>query len=503
MSDPYGLAASGLPPEMVAEAMGLSKREAIMQALLQQSQAPFDIQQNGGRFATPATPMQGIAKIAQALFAAQGSRDSAKGIADFAAKRQNMTSDALKAYELAKSGTPAEPIPYGAGMSGDDEGNPMPPVMKDAVPGNARAAIAQALSNPMLASNPLVQQDLKKIEPDWKVHEQFDSSGRKTQVLVNLNNPTETRPFGGTEKAHLVPVEKAGPDGRPVTVFVDPNATPDAIPKPVKKTMVDLGGKKVAVDEYNPPAELTKTVTPDARYSRETTYTTHGLGADGLPTGDIKEVAKAIAENRMAPLSSFAMASPRGQMIMSEVTKINPSYDVKDYHAADKAVKDFTTGKQGNTVRSFNVALAHLDTLDKAADALQNGDVQAFNKVGNYIAEQTGQPAPTEFGAIKKIVGDEIVKAIVGSGGGVEDRREAAETLAKANSPQQLKGVIKQYKELMRGQLGGLRQQYEQSTNRKDFDRFLSPEGLKTAVGAPSANKSVLEQADAILSGGK
>jgi hypothetical protein len=140
-----------------------------------------------------------------------------------------------------------------------------------------------------------------------------------------------------------------------------------------------------------------------------------------------------------------------------------------------KAVKEFTSGKLGNSVRSFNVSLSHLETLGTLADALHNGDAKMVNKVGNYFAEQTGGAAPTNFDAAKKIVGDEIVKAIVGSGGGVHDREEAARVIASANSPAQLKGAIDTYKELMRGQLHGLRQQYETSTGKNDFDRFLSP----------------------------
>lgn len=158
MNDPYGLAASGLPPEMVAEAMGLSKREQIMQALLQQSQSPIEAAPNGGRFATRVTPMQGIAKIVQALFAAQGSREGAKGIADFSAKRERMSSDAIKGYEQAKVGMPAV-VPA---TPNDDEGNPMP--SSPATKGDPRAAIAQALANPMLRQNPLVLADMKSME---------------------------------------------------------------------------------------------------------------------------------------------------------------------------------------------------------------------------------------------------------------------------------------------------------------------------------------------------
>jgi len=131
-------------------------------------------------------------------------------------------------------------------------------------------------------------------------------------------------------------------------------------------------------------------------------------------------------------------------------------------------------------VRSFNVATQHLDTLGKAADALKNGDIPAFNMVANAYEKQTGQKAPTDFNAVKRIVGDEIVKAIVGGQNALADRQDAADAVAAANSPEQLFGVIKQYKELMGGQLAGLEKQYESSTKKKDFrERFLTPEAKK------------------------
>lgn len=199
--------------------------------------------------------------------------------------------------------------------------------------------------------------------------------------------------------------------------------------------------------------------------------------------GSVDKVAGMIAEGRVPPLSGFAMRSPWGQQVMAKVIEKNPDYRGQDYSVVQAADKGFTSGKQGNTIRSFNVALAHLDTLDRLSDALGNNDIQQVNRVAQEVSQQTGNPAPVQFDAAKKIVGDEIVKAIVGAGGGVSDREEAGRAVSRANSPQQLKGVISTYKELMRGQLGGLKKQYEASTKRTDFDeRFLSDAAKKTAT---------------------
>jgi hypothetical protein len=190
----------------------------------------------------------------------------------------------------------------------------------------------------------------------------------------------------------------------------------------------------------------------------------------------VENVASMIASGRMAPLGAMAMRTPFGQAVMSLVAENNPSYRAQDFGTSSKAEKDFATGKQGNAVRSFNVGLSHLDTLGSLADAMGNKDMQAVNRIGNYFATQTGAEAPVKFEAAKKVVTDEIVKAIVGAGGTGHDREEAAKTVSAASSPAQLRGVINTYKELMVGQLGGLDQQYRTSTGRDDFHKLLSPQ---------------------------
>lgn len=207
--------------------------------------------------------------------------------------------------------------------------------------------------------------------------------------------------------------------------------------------------------------------------------------ARALDPAIIESNAQAIADGRLAPLSGSALRSPGASAIMARALEINPKLSAKDFAVASKAEKDFATGKQGNAVRSFNVALSHLDTLDAAAKALKNGDMQMLNKMGNMIASQTGAPAPTNFEAVKHIVADEIVKAVTGSAGALGDREAAAKTLEKANSPEQLAGVIGQYKELMVGQLRGLSHQYAATTGLDNFDSKYLSDQARAMITAP------------------
>lgn len=197
-------------------------------------------------------------------------------------------------------------------------------------------------------------------------------------------------------------------------------------------------------------------------------------------------LAKEIADYSVAPLSGFALRTPQGQAVMAAVQKFNPHYDATTYQTKQVAREAFATGKQGNIVRSLSVATNHLDQLGEAAHALAQHDMPAVNSIVNMYARHTGNSSITTFNAMKEIVGDEVVKAVVGTGGAESDRQAIKDAFNAANSPKQLEGVINHYEGLMAGQLNGLRRQYQRATGLKDFNTFVSQlaERKLTAAGA-------------------
>lgn len=221
-----------------------------------------------------------------------------------------------------------------------------------------------------------------------------------------------------------------------------------------------------------------------------------GIGPDGKPTADVESMAQGIAAGKLPPMSGFALAKPAGQAIMARVQEINPTYDAGDYAAKNQALKGFSTGKEGTALRSFNVANDHLDTLTQMATALDNGNAPLINKLTNAWAQQTGGAAPTNFDAVKEIVGKEVVKAIVAGGGGVGERQEMSDLLDKANSPAQLNGAINHFKDLMEAQKAGLKDQYQRTTGRTDFDTAFAPSkkpAPNTLAGGKAADTSAME----------
>lgn len=201
-------------------------------------------------------------------------------------------------------------------------------------------------------------------------------------------------------------------------------------------------------------------------------------------------MAEEIASYQLQPLSGFALTKPGGPETMAEVLKINPDYQGTRYPEISKAMTAFGSGKQGDTLRSLNVATQHLGVIDDAAEALKNGNVQTFNRIGNKIAEELGVAAPTTFDALKQIVGTEIEKAVAGGIGAVADRDRLMKSLDGANSPKQLEAVSQDFKKLMAGQAKGLKTQYEDATGFKSgpfaFDKKLMPATMK-ALGMVEA----------------
>lgn len=287
---------------------------------------------------------------------------------------------------------------------------------------------------------------------------------------ARITDPLAYKAASDAFKGEHVLVGQGGAIVDPVTGKVKyHNDTAEKIATMKTQAAIDIADKKVSAqavrDQIKANNALQKTLTP----------------------AEMQSMAQLIADNKMPAPTGNAMRNPQTIAIMKLVTDINPNYDSKDYKTMMRSEGAFATGPEAKAVRSFNVGISHLGTLEGLISALDNGDIQAINKFGNMVASQTGQKAPTEFNAAKKIVSDEIVKAIVGTGGGVADREEAAKTIDASNSPAQLRGVIQTYKELMKGQLEGLADQYARTTGKDDFeDKFLTGAAKAVAHSRPS-----------------
>jgi hypothetical protein len=225
-----------------------------------------------------------------------------------------------------------------------------------------------------------------------------------------------------------------------------------------------------------------------------------------LPNPAWESNAQAIAKGLLPPISPSSRVKG-AQETMARVFQLSPDYDAKDYGTHASAQKYWASGAGGRQVNAINTAFSHLGNLQATAVELKNGGVPAWNAFANRIARGAGQPAPTNFEAQKEVVGDEVVKAMVGAGGGtLEDRKAIKEILDGAAAPDQMSGAMDKLRDLLAGKLESTETQYKKGTGKDDFQDYLNPEvrsylpqgGKK---GAPAAAAGGGGEATKVLNG--
>jgi hypothetical protein len=213
------------------------------------------------------------------------------------------------------------------------------------------------------------------------------------------------------------------------------------------------------------------------------------------PGGNANNIAlqRFLAENPDATpeqIQAFTQSGRSGRsaisMYMNRYLQENPDATADDvkraaqlYTTQTTAQNRFLSGPQGNTIRSLNVVVSHLQTMQDLGDALKNGNIVAFNRVAQTLAEQTGSSVPTNFDTAKQIVGAEVIKALGVAGAGTQsERQEAADAFNSARSPAQLNQAIAVARRLLIGELQGLRRQYVAATGLggDSFDEMLEPQ---------------------------
>jgi hypothetical protein len=91
-----------------------------------------------------------------------------------------------------------------------------------------------------------------------------------------------------------------------------------------------------------------------------------------------------MVDGRMAPPTSFAareavLAGHDG----ARDGRYEPNFDETVWKARNATRTNFASGTEGRNLTAINTAIGHLDSFDKAAQALNNGDYPLFNKMLN------------------------------------------------------------------------------------------------------------------------
>lgn len=210
-------------------------------------------------------------------------------------------------------------------------------------------------------------------------------------------------------------------------------------------------------------------------------------------------LVRGYAEGRVPFPGSFSLRSPYWQKMVADITQYDPSFDAVNYNARARTRQDFTAGKSAQNITSFNTAIGHLGTLDKAVDQLNNSQYPWWNTFSNWANVQGGntrfQAAKKEFDAARTAVSDELERAFRGTGGNVTGIEQWRKNIDTSDSPEALHAAVGQAVDLLASRIDAVGEQYRRGMGTTaDVTDLLTPTARRTLAGLPKGNEILGEK---------
>lgn len=216
-------------------------------------------------------------------------------------------------------------------------------------------------------------------------------------------------------------------------------------------------------------------------------------GIEKIPAEYLPMVSKIAAGDQDLPTS--AKRSPVFEKNLTNwITTINPDWKEQNYSLYGKQMESLTSGADAKKLDPLNTIEGHLDTYRQSMQALNNGNTQLANKLGNAVGLQLGRGPQAAVAAVKQLVSGELAKAVSGGSVGEGDRDQANAVLASYNSPDQTDAVLQKIQQLIGGKLAAIRQRYAPNGLGGYFDMRLNKaafsamnDAVQNQTNAPTA----------------
>jgi hypothetical protein len=224
--------------------------------------------------------------------------------------------------------------------------------------------------------------------------------------------------------------------------------------------------------------EKFKTLVPITNFNLQNAGAT---GSNGQPSA----IAKAIADGDMKWNDVISARTPMSvkQSLLAEIKQLKPDFNSGDFDVEKKVREKFTSGNVADQLMAINTAREHMKTFRRLADALNNGNVQLLNKVGNEIGVQFGSDKATNMHIAAQAFGGEVGRAFDGAGVVASERKQAEDAYKDSLSKGQFSGAIDTVDELLAGKQRSAKQSYD--TGREGKPNF----GQGAGGGAATTHK--------------
>jgi hypothetical protein len=214
-------------------------------------------------------------------------------------------------------------------------------------------------------------------------------------------------------------------------------------------------------------------------------------GAQGKPSS----IAQGIADGSIKWTDAVSPRTPMNVKadLLAEVKGINPQFKSSDFEVEKKVQEKYTSGNVSDQLLAIGTAREHMKTFSTLADALDNGDIQAVNKIGNALGVQFGSDKATNLQIARGAFSGEVGRAFDGAGVTTGERQETGKSMGDQLSKGQFKGAINTVDALLAGKQKAAQDAYNQTKQGKpNFGQqqtapqggYTPPAGAKSAVGA-------------------
>jgi hypothetical protein len=245
---------------------------------------------------------------------------------------------------------------------------------------------------------------------------------------------------------------------------------------------VQAGGRSLLVDNKG------NTIKDMGASSAVTTFNLQNAGATGTP-GAPSAIAKGLADGSLKWSDVVSARTPMAvkQAMLAEVKGIKPDFNSGDFAVEQAVRQEATSGSVGKQLLAIGTAREHMKLFSQLADALDNSDTQAANKLGNFFGVQFGSDKATNLQIASQAFGGEVGRAFDGAGVIGKEREQASAAYANYLSKGQFKGAVQTVDQLLAGKQKAAHDWFDKGTQAKpDFG------GSTAATPPPGASHAVV-----------